>query len=140
MTMKNIHLDSLSPDGRHQCVVDSDGGAVWMYLHDLHSQSVIADAPIGSLVPPIALAEFKKTYKRGDPPPLVREYSTDRAVVADLTGLVLKWADDGTSIAALLDGEPIAMILVGEKKGYSKATGKEGPWGRPWDEERYTRR
>jgi hypothetical protein len=135
---EDFHLDSISPNGLHQCVVASDGRTVWMYLHDLRSQSVIADAPICSLVPPLTLAEFKKTYKRGDAPPLVKEYSTEKAVRADLSGLILKWAEDEISVVALLEGEPLTMIVAGEKQGYSKAVGKEGPWGHSWDEKAYT--
>jgi hypothetical protein len=133
-------VDSVSPNGLYRCTVDGDNRTVWMYLLDLQSGNVIADSPIGSLVEPMTLAEFKKSYQRGATPPLVKEYSTDRAIGANLADLVLKWADDGNAVVALLEGDPVTMVVAGEGRGYSKAVSKEGPWGRPWDEKAYTDR
>ncbi len=131
-------LDSVSPNGLYQCIVEAADQTVWMYLHDRRTQDVISDSPICSLVPTISLAEFQKNYKRGDTPPLVEEYSTEQAVVADLTGLVLKWAEDQISAVALLKVEPRTLLVAHERKGYSKAVRMDTrPWGHPWDETKY---
>jgi len=133
----DVYVDSVNPTGLHQCIVEGDGRTVWMYLHDLQTRQVIADSPLCSLVQPMTLAQFKKTHKRGDAPPLVEEYSTGQALVPDLTSasIILRWGKDGISVVAFLEGEPFSMIVAGEKNGYSRALSKEGPWGHPWDEE-----
>ncbi len=116
-------------------MLESDAGVVWMYLHDLSESCVIGDAPVCSLVPLISLAEFKQKYQRGDTPPFVKEHSTNRAVIADISNdrIDVRWSEDGRSVVAFIDEEPFAMIVVGQKKGISKAISLNGPWGNPWN-------
>ncbi len=139
--MKDIYLSSVNHTGLLQCVVEACGGTVWMYLHDLTKQCVVGDAPVCSFVPPVSVGEFKQQYRRGDTPPLVKEFSTNRAVVADIETdrIVLRWSRDGCSVVALIDGEPFVMIIAGQKKGLSKAISRSGPWANPWDDDVYKR-
>lgn len=137
---RDFYVEAVSSSGTHQCIVEGYGRSVWMYLHDLQSRQVIADAPLCSLKPPTPLAEFRRTYQRGQTPPLVREYATDSAEITEISDLTLTWGDDGSSVAACLHGVPIAMVLADQKAGYSKAVSKEGPWGRPWDNDAYVQR
>jgi hypothetical protein len=37
----------------------------------------------------------------------------------------------------LLDDEPVAFLVVGEKHGYSRGIEVDGPYGHPWDEARF---
>jgi len=137
-TMNDIHLASTNMHSGLQCLISSDNGAVWVYLRDPSAQSrVIGDAPLCTQTPPITLTAFNERYTRGETPPLVVEYSTRRAVKSDLGAehISIRWSEDGKSVAALIDDEPFAMILSGEKMGYSKAIAKSGPWGKPWNDD-----
>ncbi len=135
----DIYVDSVSPTGLHQCIAEGDGRSVWMYLHDLRERTVVADAPICSLADLVALSHFKETYKGDGAAPLVKEYSTARAVNTDLTNAMIafQWANDGASVVALVEGEPCSMVVAGEKRGYSKALSKEGPFGQPWNQTQF---
>jgi hypothetical protein len=133
--VNDIHLSSVCPKGSHQCVVDGDGQSLWMYLHDLEQNRVISDAPVCTLVEPISYDEFKRSYRRGDTPPFVKGYVTDRAVIPDIdvSRLAIQWLDDGVSVMVSVDGDPFTIIA--QNKGYSKAISQSGPWGNPWDDQ-----
>jgi hypothetical protein len=137
--MVDIYLSSVSPKGFHQCVIDGNDQSVWMYLHDLKQNLVLSDSPICSLVEPISLDEFNKTYQREDTPPFVKGYSSDRAIMPDIENsrLEIHWGDDGISVVASIDDEPFSMIIRNDKKSYSKSIKQSGPWGKPWDETIY---
>lgn len=137
--MVDIYLSSVSPNGLHQCVIDGNAHSVWMYLHDLEQNYVLADAPICSLVEPISYDEFKKTYKGGDTPSFVKGYASERAIIPDIENsrLEIQWADDHMTVVVSIDGEPFSMIIRNEKNSYSKSIKQSGPWGRPWDESIY---
>lgn len=136
---QDIYKHSGSPTQEYQCVIEGNGNCVWMYLHHVAGKSVVSDAPVCSLTEIIDLNEFKKTYQKGETPPLVKEYCTEKALIQNLTNdrLSITWSADNTSVVTLIDNEPFAMILNSEKEGYSKATVKDGPWGKPWDDEKY---
>jgi hypothetical protein len=110
-----------------------------MYLHDLEQDIVLSDSPVCSLVAPITINEFKRTYQRGDSPPFVKEYSSDRATIPDIENnrFGIFWGNDGVSVNATIDDEPFSMIISNEKLGYSKSIAKPCPWGYPWDEAIY---
>jgi hypothetical protein len=139
--MEDIYRYSVNPTQEYQCVIEGNENCVWMYLHHLADESVIGDAPICSFVDLITLTKFKETFQRGDAPPLVKEYSTEKAVIKDITNerISIKWSNDNRSVAALIDNAPFSMILKNGKMGYSQAILKKGPWGNPWDHEKYQR-
>ncbi len=137
--MVDIYISSVNPDESHQCTIDGDSKTVWMYLYDLEGSSVLSDSPICSLISPIDYNIFKKTYKRGDTPQLVKEYASDRAIIYDISNsrLAINWADDGVSVVASIDNEPFSFVVQGKKMGYSKAIRQSGPFGNPWNEQLY---
>jgi hypothetical protein len=136
---EDIFIESQSPNARYYCIIESDQNSVWMYLHDAKNKSVIADSPICSLTRLMSLSEFKSSYKGEVAPPLVVDYSTDNAVIADISSdrLEILWLTDGVSPLAVLDNAPFSLIIKGQKKGYSKAIKVDGPWGHPWDNDLY---
>lgn len=81
----------------------------------------------------------KNTYQRGDPPPFVKEYSSDRATIPDIENdrVGIAWGNDEVSVVACIDDEPSSMIIRNEKPGYSKSIKQPCPWGNPWDETIY---
>ena len=137
--MENIYKHSVNPTQEYQCVIEGNNNCVWMYLHHLSDKSVIADVPVCSLDELMTLSRFNETSQRGDTSQLVNEFSTDKAVIKDITNekISIKWGKDNQSVAVSIDNAPFSMILKNEKYGYSKATLKEGPWGNPWDSEKY---
>jgi len=134
-----IFIQSASPDNNYICIIESDDKTVWMYLHDANDKCLIADSPVCSKIELMELKKFKEQYKGKGAPPLVQEYSTDCAVAQDINEhrLDILWHVDSKSVIAALDDNPFSMIVVGEKKGYSKALKVNGPWGQPWNDEAY---
>ena len=136
---EDIYIDSVSADGGYQCIIETGGKGVWMYLHDLRRRSVIADSPVASLAPLMELSEFKALYRGDGPPPFVIGYCAPESVRLDLSNdeLAILWGLDGISVAVSINGEPFSMIVPNEKRGYSKAIQSKGPWGNPWDQALY---
>ena len=42
-------------------------------------------------------------------------------------------------MAIVRAGKPLAMLLIGKKRGYSKALRRSGFYGEPWDEALFTK-
>lgn len=127
---------------RRTMVFEDDGQSGWLYL----------SVP-GRLDPAAAVW----VYNRGETPDAFTGYSDsdDRAPRAPASHMlpggglaaddddefansefVARWANDGCSVALLINGEPRAFIENAEE-GYSKWLSRSGEWGHPWVEERY---
>ena len=137
--MTNIFIESISPDEKYLCIVESDDYSVWAYLHDIQQNNVIGEAPVCSIVELMELEKFKEFYKGQCAPPLVKGYADEKAIYPNMTNdrLDILWQVNGTSVLVTIDDEPFSMILNNEKLGYSKAIITDGPLGHPWDSHLY---
>ena len=106
-----------------------------LYLYLLEGTEVVGDCFLANLAEP---GETIVKPVDGDAPP-----AAVRSVLADPEPMTLPseqeievcWDDSGRSVLAKLRGEPVGLLLTGEKQGYSKALSKDCPWGRQWSDE-----
>ena len=132
---ENLFLEDMHPASRRLAVLEDDGTSAWLYLSEPESRKPAADAWVYNRIaapPPQAI----KSY-RGGPPPAAQGYASNAALCEDPTAheWSFVWSPDGESVAIAKDGEPAALITVGEKRGYSRELLKDGPWGHPWSDE-----
>jgi hypothetical protein len=137
--MEEIFITSDSPDDSYQCVVEGDNYTVWMYLYNYDKKEIVADSAVCSLSDPITYDEFKRIFKKGDTPRIVKEYASKQAIIKDMKNsrLSIKWADNNISVVVMIDDEPFSMIIKDKKPGFSKAIENPCPWANPWDEDLY---
>ncbi|HLW67198.1 MAG TPA: hypothetical protein VKS79_17930 [Gemmataceae bacterium] len=129
---------------RRHCWIDDDGCSAWLYLTEPAADSatsapIAADAFVfnhGNPIDPERVQEY-----RGTQPPLCVGFASTEAICSapGKFSWSLLWSDDGESVAVLRDDAPLAFILNGEKRGYSKAIEKVGPYGNPWSKELFER-
>lgn len=117
-------------------ILEDDGTGAWLYITEPDQPVPIADCLVYSCVEPVEV--IPADWDRKSPPPLTREYASERAWQpdADRSPIRLAWASSGKAAVVLMDDEPVAVLAVGEKQGWSKSIAKSGPYGLKWDEER----
>ena len=134
-----IFAESFHDASGRYAILQLDGFVAYLYLTLPGSQLPEKDVAVfstGELVEPeVAVA----SAKQGEPPPLVARYASDSAVYPAETFWKLRflWSEDGNSVAALLDGVPLAYASAHEKSGKSKALKVASFFGEPWSDESY---
>jgi hypothetical protein len=137
MPDENLFLEHKHSSSRRIGVLEDDATSAWLYLTEPDSRKPSGDAWVYNRIaaPPM---DAIKSY-RGGPPPAAEGFAKDSDIVDAPTKheWTFVWSNDGESVAVLMDGEPMASIVAGNKGGHSRRLLKEGPWGHPWSEKLY---
>lgn len=135
MPNENLFLEYEHPESRRWAVLEDDGTSAWFYLSGADSRKPIGDAWIYNRIaaPPVETIE---SY-RGGPPPAAKGFVSEDALCEDPATheWTFVWSRNGESVAVAKDGEAVAFIVGGQKRGYSRNLIKDGPWGHAWSEE-----
>ena len=136
---ENLFLEDRHAASRRFAVLEDDGTSAWLYLTEPDSRKPVADAWVYNRIAP-PLAKEIEQY-RGGPPPAAEGYVTDAAQCLcprdhDWTFF---WSSDGEAVTVSKDGEPVAFIVNGQRRGYSRELVKDGPWGHPWSDDLFER-
>jgi hypothetical protein len=128
------------PTSRRFAEFEDDGTAGYLYLTAPDEMKPVGDCWVYNRIPPPEPSEIQKY--RGLPPPAARGYVGPNAERPEpLEGSVcFLWSPDGNAVSVLIDGVPTGFLVFAEggHGGYSLHLIKEGPWGKPWDEERFS--
>jgi hypothetical protein len=134
MSDEYLFLEDEHPSSGRLAVLEDDGTSVWLYISEAETRKPLADAWVYNRIaaPP---TEAIEKY-RGGPPPAAQGYVSDDALCEDPLSheWSFTWSGDGRSVAVAKDGEPVAFIIGGQKRGYSLELVTDGPWGHPWSE------
>jgi hypothetical protein len=137
MAVENLYLEEMHPESGRIAVLEDDGKSAWLYLTEPGTRKTAADAWVYNRItaPP---TETIKSY-RGGPPPAAQGYASESALCANPEGHEWSfiWTSDGEAIAVAKDGQAMAFIVAGQKRGYSRELVKDGPWGHPWSDSLY---
>lgn len=118
-------------------IFEDDGTSAWLLVTEPHVPKPIGDCFVYNCHPPPE--QLPKSLSRSGPPPITARFASGAAhrpgVSADRVELT--WTRSGSAAVVLLDREPVAFLVVGEKRGYSRGIAIDGPYGHPWDEARF---
>lgn len=127
------------PGSHRFAAFEDDGTTGYLYLTAADETKPVGDCWVYNRIRAPEPPEIKNY--RGSPQPAARGYAGPNAQrPTDLEGAIrFLWSPNGNAVTVLIDGVPTGFLDFGEggHGGYSLHLVKEGPWGKPWDEERY---
>lgn len=131
---ENLFLTEMHPVSRRWADFEDDGVSAWLYLTECNTRRVVADAWVYNRIAPPSRDEIPSF--RPSPPPVAAGFARDTALYAspEKHEWAFLWSADGKSVAVTKDGQPVACIIAGKKRGYSRELVKDGPWGNVWSE------
>ena len=139
MSKENLFLEHRCPISARLAIFEDDGKSAWLYLCEPESQKPIADGWVYNRIE--APSRESVQQFRGGPPPAAEGFAGETAwceTPSDYEWSFI-WSTDGTAVALCCDGVPTTMIVVGERRGFSRRLAKDGPWGHPWSESMFQR-
>jgi len=127
------------PKSRRVAILEDNEKIAYLYLTQPESRIPERDAVAYSRVRLPPTVDWKKLKETGEPPLLGADVASPRAVITfpKAREFSFRWSKDGHSVALLRNGEPIALVTVADRVGYSKAIAKRSRLAKPWDEKRY---
>lgn len=136
---QNLFLSEMHPVSRRFAELEDDGTSAWLYLTEPNTRRVVADAWVYNRVAPPRPEEANSF--RPTPPPAALGFAIARALCAspERHEWGFAWSDDGGSVAVTKDGQAVACIIAGNKRGYSRELVRDGPWGNAWSDAAFAR-
>jgi hypothetical protein len=115
-------------------ILEDDGVGAWLYVTEPDRPEPISDCLVYSCIEP--LPAIPANWNRTSPPPLTREFASERAWQPDAASAKIRmaWASSGRAAVVLIDDEPVAFLAVGATRGCSKSIAHAGIYGNPWDD------
>lgn len=116
--------------------IEDYGRCAFLYLSEPNSLRPVGDCWLYNRIPAPKPSEVKNF--RPNPPPAAQGYAGENALMPlpDAADIEFRWATDGDTVAVLHQGTPLGLLVAGEK-GMSLHLLKSGPWGEPWDQQKY---
>jgi hypothetical protein len=138
-TDEGLLIEQQHPGSRRHALLDANATCGWLLLTVPDEYRIDRDAFAFSPGPLVPVEKAILAAKDGEPPPLASEYASAEAIIRDAgpDDFAFRWSDDGESVAVLYLGDPVAMIVSGSDRGYSRALNRESFYGHPWDQELY---
>ena len=141
---ERILAESYSEISRRHAILSCDENSAWLYLHEpsddpAQIQAVDSSGCAFNLIDPIQESEIPSF--RPSPPPIVDSFASNQAVCEDVdaTNWSIEWSSDGLSVVVFRDDRPWCFLTPENKHGYSRAISSEGPWGKPWCDNAYSK-
>ena len=131
---ENLFLDEQHAVSRRFAVLEDDGNSAWLYLTEPNCERPCADAWVYNRIAPPSREDVASF--RPSPPPAAAGFARDTALCAspEKHQWAFLWSADGESVAVTKDGQAVACIIAGKKRGYSRELVKDGPWGSVWSD------
>jgi hypothetical protein len=124
------YISEQHPSSRRHAIFEDDGTSAWLYLTAPEQTRPVADVFVYNRHAP---ADDVDDSDHSRPPPIIKQFATPGAVVhaPERSAWHFRWSSGGESVALLRDGAVVALILSGERRGYSSAITAECAWGAP---------
>lgn len=131
---ENLFLSEMHSVSRRFADFEDDGMSAWLYLTERDTRHVVADAWVYNRIAPPSREEVASF--RPSPPPAAVGFARDTALCAspERHQWAFLWSADGESVAVTKDGQPVACIIAGKERGYSRELVRDGPWGNVWSD------
>src|SRR5262249_53809133 len=126
------------PATKGWAIFEDNGTSGWLLVTEPDVPKPVADCFVYNRQPPEAALPL--CGDRSPPPPITLKFASGSAYRPEMSAdrVRLGWTADGHAAVVLLDDEPVAFLVVGEKHGYSRGIAVDGPNGHPWDNARFT--
>lgn len=134
---ESLLADELNPLSNQTAFVVDEGESVWLYITSGCDSTIISDCWLFNTVP--SKADIDKDAPRHRPPPVVTSFliTEDIHQIPESSDIRFMWSVDAHSVAIMVFDEVLGFIADGEKHGYSRNLARQGPWGNPFDEDRF---
>jgi hypothetical protein len=124
---------------RRTAVIAEELGSIWLYLSGRNARAPERDCwLLNTDAEPQRDREYYRLHQSPPPAPsgLVLEGGTTSTPSPDRWAV--QWSADGESVAALLDGRPIGLIVSQHPRGHALYIADGAPpWALPWSGDAY---
>lgn len=136
---QGLFLQSHHKISKRSAIFEDDERVAYLYLTRPGTMQPERDAIAYSRIKPIDRVEWEEIRKTGGTPVLMKELASETAVVEKPVEreFSFNWSRDGSAVALIRNGVPIAFVSSAEKLGYSKAVAKASPLASSWDQAKY---
>jgi hypothetical protein len=136
---EDLFLSEQHPVSRRFASFDDDGTSAWLYLTEPNSRRPIADAWVYNRIPAPRREDIGSF--RPSPPPAAIGFASETALCLSPAKheWCFRWSENGESVAIMKDGQAVACIIAGNRRGYSRELVTNGPWGKVWSEVEFTK-
>jgi hypothetical protein len=137
-------MSSYNEATKRHAVLEDDGLTAWLYLHGPsddpgRTAAVERACFVYSREAPIDARDVE-SY-RPKPPPIAKDYATEAALTEEPAAhrWAIEWSTGGQAVLLRKDGQPWCLVEVNgaSRHGHCKGIKVEGPWGSPWDQQRF---
>jgi hypothetical protein len=134
---QQLLIQDQHPVSRRWAVFEDDGVSAWLYLSEPGVMRPVADCWVYNRIPAPPASEIEQY--QGGPPPACAGYAGPDAQYPGIEPpqASVLWSEDGESVAIMVGDTVLGFIVAGSKRGFSRHLLNLGPWGSPWDEQRY---
>jgi len=136
-----LFLNEQSPvSGRH-AVLAAEDDSLWLYLTKESSPTPERDCWVLNLPSAPPDPDLELYQKAIAPPPAPAAMIEARGVraLSKADRWSFRWSEDGHAAAAVLNGFPVAFVVAGRKRGFSRYLRAKCDWGNAWDETLFAR-
>jgi hypothetical protein len=125
------------PTTRRWAVFEDDGTSGWLLVTEPDVPKPVGDCFVYNCRRPAK--ELPRSWDGSGQPPITKPFASATAhwPGGSLDRIRLTWTRGGSAAVVLMDDEPVAFLVVGEERGYSRGIAVDGPYGHPWSDERF---
>lgn len=136
---QGIFLQSHHGVSGRNAVFEDDEKIAFLYLTVPGKIQPERDAIVYSRIPPIERIDWDSIKKTGGTPLLTKDLASTSAILSNPReqDFSFLWSRDGSAVALLRNGDPIAFVTAHGRFGYSKAVIKTSPFAHAWDQLAY---
>jgi hypothetical protein len=143
---EELWVESYNATTKRHAIFEDDGLTAWLHLHaptddPRHSGPAEKTCFVYNRRPPIDVKDVQK-YPPPAAPPIAKGYASDCAVCRKPKAheWTISWERKGKAVRLSRDGQAWCLMEVGgDKYGFCRSIKAEGPWGSPWDQQRFER-
>lgn len=136
---KGLFIYSHNINSNRFAILDETDKVAFLYLTDKGNQKPIRDAIAYMRITPPEQVDLAQIVMDDEPPILTLNIASKNAVLENTqeNQFIFIWSKDGESVALLYNENPIALVSLNEKIGYSKSVIKENKITKPWNQNIY---
>lgn len=132
--IEDIFILEQNPISKRWAIFDDSDNIAYLYLTERETQHPRADVVVYAREI-LHYEALTAPLRQGGPPLLTDDYASPSAIRTNVhkDDISFLWSPKGNAVAACIKGEPVAFVTANGSHAFSKAIGREGPFGKPWN-------